>query len=75
MSCRGPNHPESYLRSGFEFGRLQIFELPELKFLAEWEGGEQPTGLALSPSGKVLVSSDFLDDRIRIYALEDSTKP
>jgi len=36
------------------------------------EAGNQPTGLDVSPDGKKIVLSDFLDNRIRVYELKSS---
>ncbi len=69
VSCRGPNNPESYLKKGFHFGRVYTIDTKTWTVLEFWEGGNQPTGLDISPDGKTLVSSDFLDQQIRIYEI------
>jgi DNA-binding beta-propeller fold protein YncE len=37
------------------------------KVIEEIEGGNQPTGLDVSPDGKYVVSTDFLDHAMRVY--------
>lgn len=66
-SSRGPNNPEDYTRKGPEFGKLFVVDT-EAWELVDWTwGGNQPTGLAVSPAGDYLYFSDFLDGRIEIY--------
>jgi len=68
VSCRGPNGPDGYLNKGLEFGKLMVIDLKKNQILFEIEGGNQPTGLDVSPDGKYVVLSDFLDHRIRVYS-------
>jgi DNA-binding beta-propeller fold protein YncE len=71
VSCRGPNNPDKgYLYKGYEFGRVYVIDAETLNVREWWEGGNQPTGLDLSPDGKLVVFSDFLDARLRVYALD-----
>lgn len=72
VSTRGPNNPKSYLLPGLEFGRIAIYQLPELSLLYEWEAGEQPTGLDLSPNKRFLATTDFLQDGLRVYEILDT---
>ncbi len=68
VSCRGPNNPDKgYLHKGYEFGRIYVIDAETLSVKEWWEGGNQPTGLDLSPDGRLVVFSDFLDDRLRVY--------
>ncbi len=68
VSCRGPNHPtKGYLHRGLEMGRVYTIDTETLTVSEFWEGGNQPTGLAVSPDGAFVVSSDFLDHSIRVY--------
>lgn len=68
VSCRGPNNPDKgYLYKGYEFGRIYVLDAETLSVKEWWEGGNQPTGLDLSPDGRLVVFSDFLDDRLRVY--------
>lgn len=67
VSSRGPNNPKTYYLKGFNMGRLSIIDMENLTKTEEWEGGNQCTGLDISPDGNFLVVSDFLDDAIRVY--------
>jgi len=69
VSCRGPNNPEGYKNPGLEMGRVYVIDTNTFEVIEFWEGGNQPTGLDISPDGRYLVSSDFLDDRIRVHRL------
>ncbi len=67
VSCRGKNNPKSYLIKGFDMGRIYVIDTSRNEVVEYWEGGNQPTGLDVSPDGKYMVSSDFLDKTIRVY--------
>jgi DNA-binding beta-propeller fold protein YncE len=68
VSCRGPNNPDKgYLYKGYEFGRVYVVDAETLSVREWWEGGNQPTGLDVSADGRLVVFSDFLDDRLRVY--------
>lgn len=68
VSCRGPNNPQKgYLHKGLEMGKIYVIDTAALTVQEFWEGGNQPTGLDISPDGQTLVFSDFLDKRLRIY--------
>lgn len=68
VSNRGPNGA-SYLKKGPKFGRIFVIDTQKRK-VVEWIWGmNQPTGLAVSPDGKILAFSDFLDNQIEIYKI------
>ena len=68
VSCRGPNNPEKgYLYKGLVMGRLDVIDTETLTVIESIEAGNQPTGLDVSPDGKTIVLSDFLDNRIRVF--------
>ncbi len=70
VSTRGKNHPEGYLRKGHVFGKVSVIDTESFE-IVDWAwGGNQPTGLALSPDGRLLAFSDFLDDRIEVYYVD-----
>ncbi len=69
VSCRGPNNPQSYLLRSPVDGTVHIFDLKTGAVEAVLQGGNQPTGLALSPDGKALAFTNFLDDTVEIYRL------
>lgn len=67
VSCRGPNNPGGYLLKGLTMGQVNVIDTNTLEVVDHWEGGNQSTGLDISANGKFLVSSDFKDDKIRVY--------
>ncbi|HNE21261.1 MAG TPA: hypothetical protein PLF85_16195 [Turneriella sp.] len=67
VSCRGHNNPKSFLIKGPDFGKVMVIDLATRKVVEEIEGGNQPTGLDVSPDGKYIVSTDFLDHAMRVY--------
>ena len=67
VSCRGANNPRSYNLPGPEWGSILIFDAATGKPLDAVVGGNQCTALDVSPSGGLLVFSDFLDARLRVY--------
>ncbi|MCK5672048.1 MAG: YncE family protein, partial [Spirochaetales bacterium] len=69
ISSRGHNNEEGYLQKGPEFGKIYVYDTVINK-ITDWTwGGNQPTGLAVSPDGSIIVFSDFLDHQIEIYRL------
>ncbi|MBN2049598.1 MAG: hypothetical protein JW760_04080 [Spirochaetales bacterium] len=70
VSLRGRNNPETYLLEGPEFGKVVMLDADTLE-PEDWVWGRnQPTGLALSPRGNLVVFTDFLDDLLEIYRLD-----
>jgi len=67
VSCRGHNNPKSFLLKGPDFGKIMVIDLATRKVIEEIEGGNQPTGLDVSPDGRYVVSTDFLDHALRVY--------
>jgi len=67
VSCRGANNPKSYNLRGPEWGTVLLFDTTTAKPLDAIIGGNQCTALDLSDDGKLLVFSDFLDARLRVY--------
>jgi len=68
VSCRGPNNPVlDYLYKGYEMGQLYVIDTLDFSVHQFVEGGNQPTGLDVSPDGRRVVFSDFLDFRLRVY--------
>ncbi len=69
VSSRGPNNPKDYTIKGPEFGKLAVVDCAALTVI-DWQWGmNQPTGLAVSPDGKTVVITDFLDHRLEIYGV------
>lgn len=70
ISSRGHNNVNSYLQKGPEFGKIIVYNTRTNR-LTDWTwGGNQPTGLAVSPDGHYLAFSDFLDHRVEIYRIQ-----
>lgn len=67
VSCRGHNNAQSFLLKGPDFGKLLVIDIATRKVVEEIEAGNQPTGLDVSPDGKYLVLTDFLDHAMRVY--------
>lgn len=67
VSCRGANNPKSYNLKGPEWGTVLLFDTTTGKPLDAIIGGNQCTALDLSDDGTLLVFSDFLDARLRVY--------
>jgi len=66
---RGPNGAEGYEKPGPLAGELVAVDADRLKVAYRQWGGNQPTGIALSPDGASLVFTDFLDRRVELYSL------
>lgn len=71
ISNRGENNPKSYYIPGFEWGTVLLYDTTTGKPLDAIVGGNQCTALDVSADGRMLVFSDFLDDRLRVYAVPD----
>jgi DNA-binding beta-propeller fold protein YncE len=69
VSCRGANNPKSYYLPGPEWGSVVVIDTTNGKMLDAIVGGNKCTALDVSPDGKFLVFSDFLDNRLRLYAI------
>ena len=70
VSCRGQNYSEdNYSIPGPEWGTVLIFDTNSGKLVDAIIGGNQPTALGVSPDGKVLVFSDFLDGILEFYQI------
>ena len=70
ISSRGHNSENGYLQKGPVFGKILVYNTIKKK-IADWIwGGNQPTGLAVSPDNSLLVFSDFLDHRVEIYHIK-----
>jgi DNA-binding beta-propeller fold protein YncE len=69
VSCRGANNPKSYYIPGPEWGSILVFDTASGEGLDAVVAGNQPTALDVSDDGKLLVFSDFLDNRLRVYEI------
>ncbi|HEY6744910.1 MAG TPA: beta-propeller fold lactonase family protein [Mycobacteriales bacterium] len=68
VSNRGRNGSNYYL-PGPEWGSILAIDTQTGRILDAIVGGNQPTGLDVSPDGRTLAYSDFLDDRITLYQI------
>jgi DNA-binding beta-propeller fold protein YncE len=73
-SSRGRNNPEDYTRPGPDLGAVYVLRAEDLSLEEKVWGRNQPTGLAVSPNGKLLVFSDFLDDNLELYRILESVR-
>lgn len=72
VSCRGINaSADNYYIPGPEWGSVLLFDTETGKMLDAIIGGNQATALAVSPDGKSLVFSDFLDNRLEVFEIPD----
>jgi YVTN family beta-propeller protein len=72
VSNRGKDNPTTgYLTKGPEWGSVLAIDTATGKLLDAIVGGNQCTGLDVSPDGKLLAFSDFLDYVIRVYRIPD----
>lgn len=70
VSSRGRNSKDGYLEKGPEFGKIFVYDTVEGR-IVDWAwGGNQPTGLDVSPDGSTVAFTDFLDGKIEIYSWE-----
>jgi DNA-binding beta-propeller fold protein YncE len=68
VSCRGENYSAiNYSEPGPEWGSVLVFDTRSGKMLDAIVGGNQPTALAISPDGKLLVFSNFLDGTLEFF--------
>jgi DNA-binding beta-propeller fold protein YncE len=67
VSCRGENDDVSYYLPGPEWGSILLFATENATPLDAIVGGNQCTALDVSEDGRLLVFSDFLDNRLRSY--------
>ena len=75
VSCRGHNYSSTnYYRPGPDWGSVLLFDASTGKMLDAIVAGNQPTALAISPDGKTLVFSDFLDAKMEIFKVPTYTE-
>lgn len=70
VSCRGPNAKSSYLDRSPRSGRLYMIDCETQEVLEYRVLGNQPTALAVHPSGEYAAVSNFRDNNIEIYRIE-----
>ena len=70
-ASRGRNSPQGYLWPGPDFGAVFMLRAEDLSLVERVWGRNQPTGLDISPDGRMLVFTDFLDNNLQLYLLPD----
>lgn len=70
VSSRGRNNPESYLLKGPDFGTISVLDTRTMEVVGRVWGRNQPTGLALSPDGSLLATTDFLDHNLEFFQVD-----
>jgi len=70
-SSRGPNGKKGYLYKGDKFGKVFVLDADTLEIIEWVYGRNQPTGLDISPDGNILAFSDFLDQNIEFYRINN----
>jgi DNA-binding beta-propeller fold protein YncE len=73
VSNRGRNGASYYL-PGPEWGSVLAIDTASGKVLDAMVGGNQTTGLDVSADGRLLAFSDFLDNRIHVFAVPPHPK-
>ncbi|MFP4362939.1 MAG: YncE family protein [Spirochaetia bacterium] len=71
VSNRGRNNPETYIQEGPEFGWISVLDTETMEIIDWAYGMDQPTGLDVSPDDRYLAFTDFLDDQIELYSIDD----
>jgi len=71
VSNRGKDNPETYYIPGPEWGSVLAIDTATGRILDAIVGGNQCTGLDVSPDGTLLAFSDFLDNKVRVYSIPD----
>ena len=66
-SSRGRNNPDGYTLPGPDFGAVFMLRAYDLSLVERVWGRNQPTGLDISPDGRLLVFTDFLDANLQLY--------
>lgn len=69
VSERGRNNSTDYRLEGPAFGRVFVCDPVTLEPVSWIWGRNQPTGLAVSPNGRFLGFTDFMDDNLELYEL------
>ncbi|MBT3273038.1 MAG: hypothetical protein HN368_07800 [Spirochaetales bacterium] len=67
VSCRGRNNDVDYRMKSPERGKIFILDTRTLEIVDWIWGGNQPTGLALSPDNSMMVFSNFFDNTIELH--------
>ncbi len=69
VSNRGHNSEKGYNQFGPDLGSVLVFDTTTGKAIDAIVGGNQTTGLDVSPDGSLLAFTDFQDARVQLYAI------
>ena len=69
VSNRGQNSPNGYNQFGPDFGSVIVLDVATGVAVDAIVGGNQTTGLDVSPDGTLLAFTDFQDSRVQLYAI------
>lgn len=69
VSNRGHNSEKGYNQFGPDFGSVIVFDTSTGAAVDAIVGGNQTTGLDVSPDGTLLAFTDFQDARVQLYAI------
>lgn len=72
VSSRGPNNPLSYTQRSPVNGKISLLDCSDGRLIQSIEGGNQPTGLALSPDQSELAFTNFQDANFVILSINES---
>ena len=72
VSSRGPNNPTDYTKRSPVNGKISVIKTEDMSVELTIEGGNQPTGLAVSHNGQFLCFSNFQDATIELYKISFS---
>lgn len=75
VSSRGPNNPEDYTLRSPQNGKITVIDTEDFSVYGIFEGGNQPTGLDISPGGNLLCFSDFQDAALELYRIDYRETP
>ena len=70
VSCRGPNNKEDYTKRSPVNGKIMCIDTQTGASVCTIPGGNQPTGLGVSPDGTMLCFSNFQDADIELCTLD-----
>lgn len=69
VSCRGPNNPQDYTKRSPQNGKIYVIDTRDMSVVKILSGGNQPTGLDVSPDETFLCFSNFQDESIELYSI------
>lgn len=70
VSSRGPNNPVDYTLRSPQNGKITVIDTGDFSVYTVFEGGNQPTGLDISPGEDLLCFSDFQDAALELYKID-----